>query len=120
MSPTGARPGRASGKVYRGLADYEERTGLGYAYPDNVGFIVNLPRRQSISPDAAFSLGPDPGMRFRGGAPIFAVEVRSERDYGRKPRATCAKSAPITSPQAPKLSGMWTCSVPTLSAATTR
>jgi Uma2 family endonuclease len=82
MSPTGAIPGRASGKIYRSLADYEDRTGFGFAYPDNVGFIVNLPGRQSVSPDAAFTVGSDPSMKFLMGAPLFAVEVRSEGDYG--------------------------------------
>ncbi|MBI4551791.1 MAG: Uma2 family endonuclease [Candidatus Latescibacteria bacterium] len=82
MSPTGGRPGRASGKVYRSLDDYERRTGRGYAFGDNVGFIVDLPNRQSFSPDAAFYTGQIEGMKFLKGAPIFAVEIRSENDYG--------------------------------------
>jgi Uma2 family endonuclease len=49
---------------------------------DNRAFVVSLPHRGSFSPDAAFYIGPDPGMRFFGGAPVFAVEVRSEGDYG--------------------------------------
>ncbi len=60
------------------------RTGQGRAIPDNVAFIVNLPRRRSFSPDAAFWTGAPPTMRFYEGAPIFAVEVRSENDYGPK------------------------------------
>ena len=82
MSPTGGLPGRAGGKMYRRLADYEERVGGGYAFPDNVGFIVNLPHRESFSPDVAWHVGSRPDMRFCQGAPIFAVEVRSESDYG--------------------------------------
>lgn len=82
MSPTGGRPGRASGKIYRSLDDYELRTGSGYAFGDNVGFIVNLPNRQSFSPDAAFYTGKIEGLKFLEGAPIFAVEIRSENDYG--------------------------------------
>ncbi|MGL4610043.1 MAG: Uma2 family endonuclease [Trueperaceae bacterium] len=35
-----------------------------------------------FSPDATFYIGANPGMRFYDGAPIFAVEVRSESDYG--------------------------------------
>lgn len=85
MSPTGDLPGRAGGVIYASLLDYERRTKLGYAYPDNVGFIVNLPRRRSFSPDAAFYTGRRTGMKFLEGAPVFAVEVRSEGDYG--PRA---------------------------------
>jgi Uma2 family endonuclease len=30
----------------------------------------------------AYYVGPDPGMRFHEHAPVFAVEVRSEDDYG--------------------------------------
>ncbi len=83
MSPTGGVPGRAGGKIYRSLDDYEQRTGAGYAFPDNVGFVVNLPHRRSFSPDAAFYVGQLRGGQFLDGAPIFAVEVRSENDYGR-------------------------------------
>ena len=54
MSPTGGVPGRASGEIYVSLREYERRMRNGYAFPDNVGFIVNLPNRRSFSPDAAF------------------------------------------------------------------
>jgi Uma2 family endonuclease len=47
-----------------------------------VGFRVNLPDRESFSPDAAFYQGPRGGMKFLEGAPVFAVGVRSENDYG--------------------------------------
>lgn len=82
MSPTGGRPGRAGGKIYRRLADYEERVGGGYAFPDNVGFTVTLPHRESFSPDAAWYVGSLPDMGFPQGAPLFAVEVRSEHGSG--------------------------------------
>jgi Uma2 family endonuclease len=81
-SPTGDLPGRAGGRIYASLDQYERRTKSGYAYPDNVGFRVNLPNRESFSPDAAFYQGPRSGMKFLDGAPVFAVEVRSENDYG--------------------------------------
>ena len=84
MSPTGGVPGRSGGRIYISLDDYERRTGRGYAFPDNVGFVVDLPRRGSFSPDAAFHAGPLQGGRFLDGAPIFAAEVRSETDYGEK------------------------------------
>jgi len=82
MSPTGGVPGRAAGKIFISLEQYERRVGGGYAFPDNVGFIVNLPHRTSFSPDAAFFRGELRGGKFLEGAPIFAVEVRSEDDYG--------------------------------------
>jgi Uma2 family endonuclease len=47
-----------------------------------MGFLVRLPHRRSFSPDAAFYTGPPFGAKFIDGAPVFAVEVRSEEDYG--------------------------------------
>jgi Uma2 family endonuclease len=82
MSPTGDFPGKAGGRIYASLDQFERRTKSGYAYPDNVGFRVALPDRGSFSPDAAFYRGPRGGMKFLEGAPVFAVEVRSENDYG--------------------------------------
>ena len=55
----------------------------GRAYPDNAGFLVQLPNRRSFSPDAAWYVGPSTGMKFLEGAPIFAVEVRSKDGYGK-------------------------------------
>ena len=85
VSPTGGIPGRASGEIYIALRAYERSGANGYAFPDNVGFLVDLPRRGSFSPDAAFHAGPLQGGKFMEGAPVFAAEVRSEGDYG--PRA---------------------------------
>jgi Uma2 family endonuclease len=84
--PTGFRPGRVGARIFRSLDDYAEATGRGVALPDNVGFAVPelSSGRQSFSPDAAYYLGPLPSnpMRFLDGPPTFAVEVRSEDDYG--------------------------------------
>ncbi len=82
MPPTGGVSGRSGGKIYRSLDDYEQETKSGYAFPDNVGFLVNLPHRKSFSPDAAFFTGELRGGDFLEGAPVFAVEVRSKNDYG--------------------------------------
>lgn len=83
MPPTGEEPGRAGGSVYISLRQYERQANGGRAVPDNVGFIVDLPNRQSFSPDAAFHVHQSAGMKFVEGAPLFAVEVRSEGDYGK-------------------------------------
>jgi Uma2 family endonuclease len=82
MSPTGAEPGYAGDEVFVSLREYARRTRIGRAVGDNKAFRVNLPTRESFSPDAAFYVGPSPGMKFYEGAPVFAVEVRSEYDYG--------------------------------------
>lgn len=90
MSPTGDMPGRAGGSIYVSLRQQERKT-PGRAYPDNVGFRVNLPNRESFSPDVAWYIGPSTGMKFLEGAPVFAVEVRSEYDYGPTAEAAMAK-----------------------------
>jgi Uma2 family endonuclease len=82
MSPTGRKPNRASSKIWLRLYEYEQTEKTGFAVADNAGFHVNLPHRDSFSPDAAFYIGEDPGMKFFEGAPVFAAEVRSEGDYG--------------------------------------
>jgi Uma2 family endonuclease len=82
MSPTGGDPGYAGDEIFASLREYARRTKVGRAVSDNKGFHVNLPHRQSFSPDAAYYVGPNPGMKFYEGAPVFAVEVRSENDYG--------------------------------------
>lgn len=79
---TGCEPGIASGNIFLSLKLYQRRVNFGTAFGDNLGFIVNLPHRKSFSPDAAFHVGERTGMKFLQGAPLFAVEVRSENDYG--------------------------------------
>jgi Uma2 family endonuclease len=91
MSPTGDLPGTAAGEIFVSLHQYARQTKMGRAYGDNVGFIVNLPNRKSFSPYAAFYIGPRSGGKFLTGAPIFAVEVRSESDYGPKAERAMAR-----------------------------
>ena len=82
MSPTGSLSGYAGDEIFASLREYSRKRKVGRAVGDNKGFLVNLPHRKSFSPDAAFFVGNDSGMRFFEGAPVFAVEVRSEADYG--------------------------------------
>ena len=82
MSPTGAAPNFAAGEIFASLREFSRRTKSGRAVTDNAGFKVNLPHRESLSPDAAFYTGQTSGMKFFEGAPVFAAEVRSENDYG--------------------------------------
>jgi len=85
MSPTGILPGYAGDEILSSLREYSKRHKYGRAVGDNKGFVVNLPHRKSFSPDAALYVGTASGMKFYQGAPVFAVEVRSDGDYG--PRA---------------------------------
>jgi Uma2 family endonuclease len=81
MPLTGGLPHRAALQITLSLAAYEATTSNGYAIADSAAFVVNLPHRKSFSPDAAFYIG-EVTMKFFEGAPVFAVEVRSENDYG--------------------------------------
>ena len=89
LSPTGRLPGYAGDEIFSSLRTYAKQTKVGRAVGDNKTFVVNLPKRRSFSPDAAYSLVTDSdtrfGMEFYKGAPAFAAEVRSKTDYG--PRA---------------------------------
>ncbi len=82
MSPTGDMPSSAGGFIYASLLLYARQHG-GRAYPDNIAYLVDLPNRKSFSPDASYYTGPRSRMKFLPVAPVFAIEVRSEGDYGR-------------------------------------
>src|SRR5215510_2101137 len=73
MPPAGEDPGTAGFQIAKRLDDYARHAGQGRAFPDGVGFEVDLPHRKAFSPDAAYHIGPRMRMRFAQGAPIFAV-----------------------------------------------
>jgi Uma2 family endonuclease len=80
---TGGMPGFAEDEILVSLRIHVRHFSLpGIAVGDGKAFLVNLPSRESFSPDAAYYEGPRPGMRFYTGAPRFVAEVRSENDYG--------------------------------------
>ena len=80
---TGEEPGLSALQIVVSLYLYAQRIGRGRAVGDNVIFRVDLPNRKSFSPDAAYMEQERSGsMRAINGAPLFAVEVRSENDYG--------------------------------------
>jgi Uma2 family endonuclease len=89
-SPTGGLPSYAASEILISLRQYTKRTKTGYAVGDNAAFKVDLPNRKSLSPDASFYIG-EITMTFFEGAPVFAVEVRSEGDYGTKAERAMAR-----------------------------
>jgi len=91
MAPTGAAANYAAGEIFASLREYARRGKRGRAVTDNAGFKVNLPHRDSFSPDAAFFIGEARGLTFFEGAPVFAAEVRSENDYGSAAESEMAK-----------------------------
>jgi Uma2 family endonuclease len=85
MAP-GELPTAVAEQIFVSLHAHSKKTGVGRAKADGVGYAVpELPSgRESFSPDTSYYLGPRPAnrMRFIEGPPTFAVEVRSENDYG--------------------------------------
>jgi Uma2 family endonuclease len=84
---SGHAPSEVAFEIAVSLRAYAKAKGVGVAYSDGIGFALNpllLNGRQSFSPDASYYTGPLPAnrMRFIEGTPDFAVEVRSENDYG--------------------------------------
>jgi len=85
MPPTGDEPNYTSGSIFVALHAYAQQHG-GRARTEGAGYLVNLPNRRSFSPDASYAAAPTTrSMKFIEGAPLFAVEVRSEHDYGATP-----------------------------------
>jgi Uma2 family endonuclease len=86
IMPSGDLPSVVAFEIAVSLRAHAKNTGHGVAYPDGMGFAVpELPSgRESFSPDASYYVGTRPvnPMRFIEGPPTFAVEVRSENDYG--------------------------------------
>jgi Uma2 family endonuclease len=83
---SGQLPTEVAGEIFVSLRQHSRSTRHGKAYHDGIGYAVPelTSGRESFSPDASYYIGPDPAnrMRFIEGAPTFAVEVRSENDYG--------------------------------------
>lgn len=83
LPASGRVPIYAAGAICVSLRRHVRASRLpGIAISGTAGFIVRLPNRQLFSPDAAYYEGPNSGMTFFEDAPRFAVEVRSENDYG--------------------------------------
>lgn len=88
--PSGFLPSRVAFRISMSLAAYVATGGVGEPIADPTGYAFDPPLlsgRQSICPDASLYTGTPPANRmgFIDGFPVFAVEVRSENDYGPKP-----------------------------------
>jgi Uma2 family endonuclease len=84
--PHGYATARVVMKIIRALFDHEGRVGQGETYTSTLVYVVPAlaSGRESFSPDASYYVGPFPAdpMSFIEGPPTFAVEVRSQHDYG--------------------------------------
>jgi Uma2 family endonuclease len=84
---SGYDPSAVAFEIAVSLRVHAATLGVGKAFADGIGYALIPPLtngRQSFSPDASYYMGPPPAnrMRFIEGTPTFAVEVRSENDYG--------------------------------------
>lgn len=84
--PTNFESNQVAGNIYAGLREYVKRSGSGSACMDNLGYRVPelASGRETFAPDVSYLAGSKPQNRrqFVSGPPTFAVEVRSEEDYG--------------------------------------
>jgi Uma2 family endonuclease len=80
IGPPCLRTARAAGKLSISLHDYADRHG-GYASGSLAAYIVDLPHRLAICPDASWFAGPA-WDDFPRGAPTFAVEIRERSEHG--------------------------------------
>lgn len=85
-SMSGNQPTDVAAEIFVSLRSSTKQAGKGVAKTDGIGYAVPelSSGRESFSPDASWYDGPLPlnPMRFIEGPPTFAVEVRSENDYG--------------------------------------
>jgi Uma2 family endonuclease len=87
IMPSGKLHARISKRILIELDNYARRTGVGEAFGDALGYALAAPLpngRESFCPDVSYLAEPDVGddERFVDGPPTFAVEVRSEHQYG--------------------------------------
>lgn len=92
IMPSGMLHARAGRRILRSLCDLATASARGEAFGDSLGYAQDskLPSgRQSISPDVSYYVDTMPLNEegFIHGSPSFAVEVRSEHDYGPKMNA---------------------------------
>jgi len=92
IAPAGGEHHYIGSKIHMRLGRYEEETASGYAMMNGLGYLVDVFGRRSFMPDVSYaSRDAEIGPRMMGGAPVFAVEIRSPDDYG--PKADAAYTA---------------------------
>jgi Uma2 family endonuclease len=80
MSPSGPEHNNAAGSIYFSLKLHQRTRGGGRPYTDGAAFLA--PSGRVFSPDTAWHLAPLSRTRVVHGVPVFAIEVRSDEDYG--------------------------------------
>lgn len=94
LRPLGDYPSEIAQEIIFRLRDYTKKHGQGYAKTSKVAYVISSLHsgRESFCPVASYFAGelPPRNMGFIEGPPTFAVEVRSENDYGERAEAAMA------------------------------
>ena len=94
IGPSGDLAASAAGNILVSLQLHKRRSGGGRAFGSRLAYLLDLPHRQAICPDASWYTGPPAGAGFPRGAPAFAVEIRDPGEQGdRAERRMAAKRA---------------------------
>ncbi|HVG45354.1 MAG TPA: Uma2 family endonuclease [Longimicrobium sp.] len=81
IAPASFAASRAAGAILSGLMTYGDEHDGGWAFGSTLAYLVDLPHRKSLCPDAAWYTGPRAGAGFPPIAPVFAAEIRDDADY---------------------------------------
>jgi Uma2 family endonuclease len=82
IAPAGGLAGSAATAVVFSLRQHQRTHGGGRVFGSTTAFLVDLPHRRSLCPDAAWYTGPPAGAGFPPAAPLFAAEIRDDANYG--------------------------------------
>jgi Uma2 family endonuclease len=81
IAPSGGVASIAAGAIQFSLVQYRKEHGGGVTFGSTVAYLVDLPHRKSLCPDASWYTGPRAGTGFPPVAPVFAAEVRDDVNY---------------------------------------
>jgi Uma2 family endonuclease len=81
IAPAGGLASGGALAVMCSLRQHQSAHGGGRAFGSTLAYLVDLPHRKSLCPDASWYTGPRAGAGFLRGAPVFAVEIRDDADY---------------------------------------
>jgi len=82
IAPAGGMPSVAAVSIQVGLNLYRKERGGGFAFGSTLAYLVDLPHRRSLCPDASWYTGSRAEAGFPTGAPAFAAEIRDAANYG--------------------------------------
>jgi Uma2 family endonuclease len=81
IAPSGGTASIAAGAIQFSLVMHRKERGGGVVFGSTVAYLVDLPHRKSLCPDASWYTGPSAGTGFPPVAPVFAAEVRDDINY---------------------------------------